>query len=108
MSGISTHVLDLALGKPAFNVPVRLERFEFGSWVEIASRFTNPDGRCEEILPPDDVTPGEYRLIFATAKYQDATLYTEVIISFAVISGSLNYHLPLLLSPHGYTTYRGS
>ncbi len=108
MSGISTHVLDLTLGKPAVNVPVRLERFEFDRWVEIASRMTNADGRCDEILPPNDVSPGEYRLIFKTAAYQTVTLYTEVIVSFAVAQGSVNYHLPLLLSPHGYTTYRGS
>lgn len=108
MSGISTHVLDLSLGKAAANVPVRLERFEFGAWIEIASRQTNMDGRCDEILPPNDVSPGSYRLIFHTADYQDATLYPEVIISFLVVAGSVHYHLPLLLSPHGYTTYRGS
>jgi 5-hydroxyisourate hydrolase len=108
MSGISTHVLDLAQGKPAFNVPVRLERFQFDAWVEIASRNTTIDGRCDEILPPNDVGPGNYRLIFNTSAYQDSTLYPEVIICFAVTPGNANYHLPLLLSPHGYTTYRGS
>jgi len=108
MSGISTHVLDLALGKPASNVPVRLERFEFGSWVEMASRQTTIDGRCDELLPPNAVSPGHYRMIFNTAAYQDSTLYPEVTISFSVSRGSVNYHLPLLLSPHGYTTYRGS
>jgi 5-hydroxyisourate hydrolase len=108
MSGISTHVLDLGLGKPAFNVPVRLERFEFGGWVEIASRQTDIDGRADEILPPNDVSPGNYRLIFNTVAYQESTLYPEVIVSFAVSAGGTKYHLPLLLSPHGYTTYRGS
>ena len=108
MSGISTHVLDLTLGKPAFNVPVRLERFEFGSWVEIASRDTNADGRCDEVVPANDVTAGSYRLIFTTSKYQSASLYPEVIIYFTVSEGSYNFHLPLLLSQHGYTTYRGS
>ena len=108
MSGISTHVLDLSQGKPAFNVPVRLERLESDAWIEIASRFTTIDGRCDEILPTNDVSPGNYRLIFNTAAYQDTGLYPEVIISFAVTPGSVNYHLPLLLSPHGYTTYRGS
>jgi 5-hydroxyisourate hydrolase len=108
MSGISTHVLDLAQGKPAHNVPVKLERFEFGAWVEKASRFTNLDGRCDEILPPNDVGPGSYRLVFNTGAYQESGLYPEVVISFTVSAGSANYHLPLLLSPHGYTTYRGS
>jgi 5-hydroxyisourate hydrolase len=108
MSGISTHVLDLATGKPAFNVPVMLERHEFGAWVEVASRHTNADGRSDEILPPNDVSPGDYRLTFKTADYQDSKFYPEVIISFSVTPGKANYHLPLLLSPHGYTTYRGS
>jgi 5-hydroxyisourate hydrolase len=108
MSGISTHVLDIALGKPASNLPVRLERFEYGAWAEIATRFTTVDGRCDELLPSSAVTPGSYRLIFNTAAYQDATLYPEVIVAFSVAAGSVNYHLPLLLSPHGYTTYRGS
>jgi len=108
MSGISTHVLDLALGKPAFYVPVRLERFEFGNWVEIASRHTTADGRCDEIVPANDVTVGTYRLVFATGSYQEGGLYPEIVVSFATTPGSGNYHLPLLLSPHGYTTYRGS
>jgi 5-hydroxyisourate hydrolase len=108
MSGISTHVLDLALGKPAFNVSVKLHRFEFDAWVELASRYTTADGRCDEILPPNDVSPGKYRLTFNIAAYQDSSLFREVILSFSVASGSSNYHLPLLLSPHGYTTYRGS
>jgi 5-hydroxyisourate hydrolase len=108
MSGISAHVLDLAQGKPAFNVPVRLERFEFGAWVEIASRYTTLDGRCDEILPPNDVSPGNYRLLFNNAAYQESSLYPEIVICFSVTPGSVNYHLPLLLSPHGYTTYRGS
>jgi 5-hydroxyisourate hydrolase len=108
MSGISTHVLDLSLGKPAFNVPVKLERFEFGAWVEIAARFTTQDGRCDEILPPNDVSPGRYRLTFDSAAYNNTSLYPEIVLSFQVTAGSANYHLPLLLSPHGYTTYRGS
>jgi 5-hydroxyisourate hydrolase len=108
MSGISTHVLDLALGKPVFNISVKLQRFEFDAWVEIASRYTTSDGRSDEILPPNDVSPGNYRLIFNTAAYQDSSLYPEIVICFWVSPGSVNYHLPVLLSPHGYTTYRGS
>lgn len=108
MSGISTHVLDLAQGKPAFNVPVRLELYEFDSWREVASRFTTADGRCDELLPPNDVSPGNYRLIFNSGAYQATSFYPEIVICFSVVPGSVNYHLPLLLSPHGYTTYRGS
>src|SRR5271170_2184066 len=108
MSGISTHVLDLALGKPAVNVPVKLERFEFGAWAEVASRMTTADGRADELLPPNAVSPGSYRMTFNTAAYRDGSFHPEVIVSFTVDAGSVNYHLPLLLSPHGYTTYRGS
>jgi 5-hydroxyisourate hydrolase len=108
MSGISTHVLDIALGKPAANVPIKLERLESGGWVELASTVTNADGRCDALVPRDDVTPGEYRLTFKTVAYQTISIYTEVAVSFAVTQGSINYHLPLLLSPYGYTTYRGS
>jgi 5-hydroxyisourate hydrolase len=54
------------------------------------------------------VSPGKYRLIFQTSAYQDASLYPEIVICFSVAPDSVNYHLPLLLSPHGYTTYRGS
>ena len=89
-------------------MPVRLERWEFGNWVEIASRMTNADGRCDEILPPNDVGPANYRLIFQTGGYRGDSLYPEVIVSFTVTPGTANYHLPLLLSPHGYSTYRGS
>jgi 5-hydroxyisourate hydrolase len=108
MSGISTHVLDLTLGKPASNLPVKLERFESDGWIELVSTTTNANGRCEALLPPEDVTPGEYRLTFKTGTYHATSLYTEVAVCFAVTQGSVNYHLPLLLSPHGYTTYRGS
>jgi 5-hydroxyisourate hydrolase len=108
MSGISTHVLDMTTGKPAANVGVLLKRQEFDHWAEIASRMTNLDGRCDEILPPNAVSPGNYRLIFKTKEYFPSSLYAEVIVSFVAMPGSVNYHLPLLLGPHGYTTYRGS
>ena len=108
MSGISTHVLDLAQGKPASNVPVTLQRCDAGVWVELAARQTDADGRSNEMLPPGEVSPGEYRLTFNIAAYQNAPLYPEIVIRFSVAPGAVHYHLPLLLSPHGYTTYRGS
>lgn len=108
MSGISTHVLDLTKGQPAAGIGVKLERLVFGSWTEVASRQTDGDGRADEILRADEVTPGSYRLLFDTVTHLPTSLYPEVIISFLVTAGETKYHLPLLLSAHGYTTYRGS
>lgn len=76
--------------------------------MEIASRQTGDDGRADEIVPSNDVAPGKYRLLFDIAGYHNAAFYPEVAIVFLVAEGVVNYHLPLLLSPHGYTTYRGS
>jgi 5-hydroxyisourate hydrolase len=104
MTGISTHVLDAALGRPAAGVPVRLE----GPGGVLVTATTDTDGRSE--LAEGPVAPGTYRLVFGTAAYFTATgrrgLYPEVIITFSVEQG--HYHVPLLLSPFGYTTYRGS
>lgn len=114
MTRISTHVLDVALGKPAANVPVRLERRNSsGDWVALSSQQTGADGRCPQwLLPQEPVSPGHYRLHFDTAAYfeaqQTATLYPYIEIVFQVTEGQSEFHLPLLLSPHGYTTYRGS
>jgi 5-hydroxyisourate hydrolase len=114
MKRISTHVLDLARGKPAVRVPVRLERRgEAGVWVVIATSQTDADGRCLQLLPESgEFGPGVYRLIFDTGNYQAEqrveALYPEVEITFRVHEGDAHFHLPLLLSPHGYTTYRGT
>jgi 5-hydroxyisourate hydrolase len=114
MSRISTHVLDTAKGKPAAAVPVRLERQDAsGKWISLGSGETNQDGRCGELLP-DGVTLAEglYRLAFDTASYFAACgvdgLYPAVEILFRVRKGETHFHIPLLLSPNGYTTYRGS
>ena len=114
MSRISTHVLDTAQGKPAKHVPVRLERQEpAGEWRVLAASQTDADGRCAQLLPPDHPLPsGPYRLLFDTASYYSAQkldgLYPVVEITFQVREGELHYHIPLLLSSNGYTTYRGS
>jgi 5-hydroxyisourate hydrolase len=113
ISCISTHVLDLALGKPARDVAVRLEKQEVSSWRLMASGRTDQDGRCNQLLPEEDtLAPGSYRLVFDTANYfadqmVDA-LYPVVEITFCVKDGESRFHIPLLLSPNGYTTYRGS
>ncbi len=112
MSGISTHILDIGLGKPAAGVRIHLERWTESSWEMIADCVTDSDGRCREVLSDAQVIPATYRFTFATGPYFAAggrtTLYPEVIVSFTVTESGANYHIPLLLSPFGYSTYRGS
>jgi 5-hydroxyisourate hydrolase len=114
MKRISTHILDLALGKPAKDVPVRLDRREAsGNWVAVTSARTDQDGRCAQLLPDETVfRPAIYRLTFDTASYFAAQksdgLYPLVEVTFQVRDGESHFHIPLLLSPNGYTTYRGS
>jgi 5-hydroxyisourate hydrolase len=108
MSTLSTHVLDTALGKPARGIRVTLTR---GDEV-LGSAVTDDDGRVREFPPMrGGPEPGEYRLRFAVAEYFAATkrdaFYTEIVIAFRVADDS-HYHVPLLLSPFGYSTYRGS
>jgi len=113
-SHISTHVLDIAEGKPAKDVPVRIERRDdAGVWRLLAAARTDQDGRCAQLLPKNEaLTPGLYRLGFETATYFAARkldgLYPLVEITFEVREGEERFHVPLLLSPNGYTTYRGS
>jgi 5-hydroxyisourate hydrolase len=114
MSAITTHVLDTSRGRPAAGVPVTLEaRDSEGVWRELGRGFTDADGRLKELLPPEHkLSKGTYRLNFDTAVYFAAQgtkgFYTEIVISFVVGEASAHYHVPLLLSPYGYTTYRGS
>lgn len=113
MSAITTHVLDTALGRPASGVHVELEVLEGSGWRTIARGATNSDGRLRTLLPDDrPLAPGEYRLVFDTEEYFDRVhpqgFYKRVIVEFTVASGEGHYHVPLLLSPFGYSTYRGS
>lgn len=114
MKRISTHVLDIARGRPAEGVPVRLERQEAsGNWRALTSASTDPDGRCAQLLPESEILrAGVYRLVFDPASYfaaqKIASLYPVVEITFQVRDGESQFHIPLLLSPNGYTTYRGS
>ena len=114
MNRISTHVLDTARGKPAKDVPVRLERQDVsGNWRNWRSARTDQDGRCAQMLPDDTaLQAGLYRLTFDTANYFATAkingLYPVVEITFQVRDGESHFHVPLLLSPNGYTTYRGS
>jgi len=114
MKRISTHILDLVHGKPAADVPVRLEKQNgSGAWQLLISTHTDQDGRCAELLPRDeDLSAGAYRLTFETGTYfaqlKIATLYPVVEITFRAQESESQFHIPLLLSPNGYTTYRGS
>lgn len=109
MSIITTHVLDVVLGKPAAGIAVRLERLDAGAWNHVASGATDADGRCRGLA--DDAAPGTFRLTFQTGEYMTRNLrksiYPEIAIVFD-LSGDAHYHLPLLLSDNSYTTYRGS
>ena len=114
MKRISTHVLDVAQGQPARDVAVRLEKREAsGNWVALGSARTDADGRCTRLLPSEHaLSGGLYRLSFDTASYYRAQnvdgFYPVVEVTFQVQEGESQFHIPLLLSPHGYTTYRGS
>lgn len=116
-SAITTHVLDTALGRPAAGVPVRLSRIDpddndpgSDSSVVLADAVTDDDGRVTE-LGPDQVPAGTYQLRFGTAAYYAATgqecFYPQVSVTFAV-TDRRHHHVPLLLSPFAYSTYRGS
>ena len=111
MTRITSHVLDTSAGRPASGLAVRLERSGPGGAAPLASATTDGDGRVRDWLPAG-VPAGRYRLVFETGAWFRATgretLYPEVVIEFEVPDGSSRYHLPLLLSPFGYSTYRGS
>jgi hydroxyisourate hydrolase len=103
---LSTHVLDTGLGEPASGVPVRLEREYDGGWVAVAAGVTDADGRLRDWVPDTLWHAGTYRLVFDTAAR--SAFFPEVSVVFFVAEPSLHHHVPLLLSPYGYTTYRGS
>ena len=109
---VSTHVLDIVTGRPAAGVVVALERLADGvHWTAVGTGTTDADGRVAA-LAPDGAGPGTYRLVFATGAWFAAagheTLYPEVTIAFAVTADDGHLHVPLLLAPFAYSTYRGS
>jgi len=112
MRRLTTHVLDTTRGQPASDMRVALEKVDpAGQWVEVASSTTNEQGRLSEPLTRD-LSAGVFRLVFDTGAYFHtqavASLFPRVTVEFQVEDGSSDYHLPLLLSPYGYSTYRGS
>jgi len=122
MSMISTHVLDTAAGCPAAGMRVRLEHVAPAGPEEIARAMTDSGGRITS-LGPERVSPGTYRLVFDTGGYQarhrrhgtddpafspEVPFFPEIIVTFTVADDREHYHVPLLMSPFGYSTYRGS
>ena len=112
MGGITTHVLDLTRGRPANGVLITLERrLTDGNWTPVGHGETDNEGRLKT-LTPDRVENGTYRLTFDIATYfrerHVETFYPEAIVIFNVNDSQQHYHLPLLLTPWGYSTYRGS
>ena len=113
MSEITTHVLDISKGRPAAGVPVILEiEKTAGTWKELSRGATDGDGRLRHLVAPGSLVEGIYRLTFDTHHYFHSRkiqgLYPQVSIVFEVRDAKQNYHVPLLLSPYGYSTYRGS
>jgi 5-hydroxyisourate hydrolase len=114
LNGISCHVLDTSLGRPAAGVTIRLERLEGGSglWHGLATTQTNADGRATGLEGTTPRALGQHRLTFELESYfrhtGQAIFFPRVQVEFIVGSASEKYHVPLLLSPFGYSTYRGS
>jgi 5-hydroxyisourate hydrolase len=114
MSAITTHVLDTAKGRAAGGVHVLLaHRADGGEWQSISRGITDADGRLRTLLPDGKpLTAGVYRLTFDTEGYFESqgtrSFYPEVIVVFETAPGESHYHVPLLLSPFGFTTYRGT
>jgi 5-hydroxyisourate hydrolase len=115
-SAVTTHVLDTAQGLPAAGVPVRLEQVRGQALTQIAAARTDGDGRARALGPPR-LPAGTYRLVFDTAAYLAGhppgqrprqPFFPEVTVTFRIDDETSHYHVPLLLSPFGYSTYRGS
>lgn len=111
-SQLTSHVLDTAIGKPGIDICIRLQKPVNGVWLSIAQGITNADGRLADLLPAQKtLPPGNYKLVFDTGGYFAAQkikgFYPEVEIQFVVFDDT-HYHVPLLINPFGYSTYRGS
>jgi 5-hydroxyisourate hydrolase len=116
MGALTTHVLDTSSGKPGNGIRLDLYRIE-GERHQLLSSVTNQDGRCEEpLLQGKDFSVGVYELVFHAGEYFDRSSPTaaqprfldQVVIRFGVADAGQHYHVPLLISPFGYSTYRGS
>ena len=111
MSGLSTHVLDTSLGRPAPLIEVELQFRESRDrpWRAVGGGVTNQDGRIGDLLENTPLDSGEYRLIFDLENYlEESAFFPTATLHFRVEDKTQHFHVPLLLSPFGYTTYRGS
>ena len=121
MGRLTTHVLDTATGRPAAGIPISLYRLDGDGQSLLVEAMTNDDGRCDSpILDGGDFVSGRYQLIFHAGRYLAAThlslrgapsdlpFLDDVVIAFGINNADQQYHVPLLLSPFGYSTYRGS
>ena len=111
-SPLTSHVLDTASGRPAAGLAVTVEHLREGTWHLVSSGATNDDGRVPGLLTPETFVAGTWRVHFATGPYLQAhhgsAFYPHVHVVFEVDAPGEHYHIPLLLSPFGYSTYRGS
>lgn len=113
MSQITTHVLDTAIGKPAQGIDLTLSQFVNNEWKLLGGGTTNSDGRVGNLLPDSIVlAAGRYKVLFVTEQYFQQqnvnAFYPYAEIVFDIEGDGQHYHIPLLLSPFGYSTYRGS
>jgi 5-hydroxyisourate hydrolase len=112
MSAVTTHVLDVSRGQPARGIAVVLERVGSPQSTMLARATTDDDGRVKTFMPAPALQPGTYRLTFEVGPYFAATnveaFYSRVIVEFEIRDAGQHHHVPLLLSPFGYSTYRGS
>jgi 5-hydroxyisourate hydrolase len=112
MSAITTHVLDTSRGCPAAGIGVKLHRKIGENWLAVGEGRTDANGRCNDLMKDGLAEAGTYRLVFHAADYfrtrQDETFYSDIPIVFEVRDPGAHYHVPLLISPFGYSTYRGS
>ena len=110
-SRVTTHVLDATSGRPAAGIAATLERQTGTRWQEVTGGRTDADGRISA-FGPQHLEPGVYRVTFAVGPYfadrGRSTFYPEVVIPFTIDDATAHYHVPLLLSPYAYSTYRGS
>ncbi len=108
---LTTHVLDTSIGRPGKDISIRLKKLSGGQWKTFAQGLTNDDGRVADLLPPCRILTGNYKIVFDTGAYFTAqnlkSFYPEVEIQFS-IADATHYHVPLLLNPYGFSTYRGS
>jgi 5-hydroxyisourate hydrolase len=111
MGLITTHILDIQLGQPAVGVAVKLEILQDGQWRQLDHGVTDKNGRIRDFLPDSAFDEGIYQLTFNSGSYFAgrgmATFYPKVAVIFEIQDRNQHYHVPLLLSPFGYSTYRG-